>query len=132
MTPMIAAIWFAGGVQIVIAAANPLVARKLDFRANLARLTPIVSQIFLVHVVYIVLVIVWFSALCLIFAAQLASGDSLARFLTGGHAAFWGLRAIIQLTIYDKKVRKDNRLQDVAFLAACALLTGIFLVAALY
>jgi hypothetical protein len=129
---MIAAIWVAAGVQLVIAAANLVVARKLDFRANLARLTPIASQIFLVHAVYIVLVIVWFSALCLIFAAQLASGGPLARFLTAGLAAFWGLRAIIQLTIYDKKVRKDNRPQDVAFLAACALLTGIFLVAALH
>jgi hypothetical protein len=105
---------------------------KLDFRANLARLTPIVGQIFLVHAVYIVLVILWFSALCLLFAARLASGDPVARFLTGGLAAFWGLRAIIQLTVYDKKVRKDHRLQDVAFLAACALLTGIFLAAALH
>ena len=89
MTPMIAAIWIAGGVQLAIAAANLVVARKLDFRGNLARLTPIVGQIFLVHAVYIVLVIVWFSALCLIFTAQLASGDPLARFLTGGLAAFW-------------------------------------------
>jgi hypothetical protein len=129
---MIVAIWVAGGVQLVIAAANPVVAKELDFRANLAKLTPIVSQIFLIHAVYIVLVIVWFGALCLIFAPQLASGDPLARFLTGGLAAFWGLRAIVQQTIYDKKVRKDNRPQDVAFLAACALLTGIFLVAALH
>jgi hypothetical protein len=132
MTPMIVAIWVAAGVQLAIATANLAVARTLGFRANLARLTPIVSQIFLVHAVYIVLVILWFGALCLIFAAQLASGDPLARFLTGGLAGFWGLRAIIQLTVYDKTVRKDNRLQDVAFLAACALLTGIFLVAALH
>ncbi|HXN01005.1 MAG TPA: hypothetical protein VN973_03850 [Candidatus Dormibacteraeota bacterium] len=132
MTPMIAAIWAAGGIQLVIAAANVEVARQLDYRANLSRLTPMVGQVFLVHAVYIVLLILWFSALCLLFAARLASGDPLARFLTGGLAAFWGLRAIIQLTVYDKKVRKDHRLQDVAFLAACALLTGIFLAAALH
>jgi hypothetical protein len=132
MTPMIVAIWVAGGVQLAIAAANLVVAQKLDYRANLARLTPIVGQIFLAHAVYIVLVILWFGALCLIFAARLASGDPLARFVTGGLAAFWALRAIIQLTFYDRTVRKDNRLQDVAFLAACALLTGIFLAAALY
>jgi hypothetical protein len=132
MTPLIVAIWFAGGVQLVIAAANLEVARKLDYRANLAKLTPMVGQIFLVHAVYIVLVILWFGTLCLLFAARLASGDPLARFLTGGLATFWGLRAIIQLTVYDRQVRKDRRLQDVAFLAACALLTGIFLTAALH
>ena len=132
MTPLIVAIWVAGGVQLAIAAANLEVARKLDYRSNLARLTPMVSQIFLVHAVYIVLVILWFGALCLLFAARLVSGDPLARFLTGGLAAFWGLRAIIQLTVYDRQVRKDHRLQDVAFLAACTLLTGIFLTAALH
>ena len=129
---MIIAIWIAGGAQLVIAAANLEVARKLDYRANLARLTPMVGQIFVVHAVYIVLVILWFSALCLVFAARLASGDPLARFLTGGLAAFWGLRAVIQLSLYDKQVRKDHRPQDVAFLAACALLTGIFLAVALH
>jgi hypothetical protein len=132
MRPMIVAIWVAGAVQLAIAAANLEVARQLDYRANLARLTPIVGQVFLAHAVYIVLVILWFGALCLIFARELASGDPLARFLTGGLAAFWGLRAIIQLTFYDRQVRKHHRLQDVAFLAACALLTGIFLAAALH
>jgi len=132
MTPLVVAIWVAGGVQLVIAAANLEVARTLDYRANLARLTPMVGQIFKVHAVYIVLVILWFSALCLIFAARLAGGDPLARFLSGGLAAFWGLRALIQLTVYDRQVRKDHRLQDVAFLAACALLTGIFLIAAVH
>jgi len=132
MTPLVAAIWVAGGVQLAIAAANLEVARTLDFKANLTSLTPIVGQIFAVHAVYIVLVILWFSALCLLFATRLADGDPVARFLTAGLATFWGLRAIIQLTVYDKQVRKEHRLQDVAFLAACALLTGIFLTAALH
>ena len=91
MTPLIVAIWVAGAVQLAIAAANLEVARKLDYRANLARLTPIVAQVFLAHAVYIVLVMIWFSSICLVFARELASGDPLARFLTGGLAAFWGL-----------------------------------------
>lgn len=130
MTLVNTAIWAAGVVQLVIAAANVKVAQTLDYRSNLKRLTPLVGQVFMVHAVYIVLVIIWFGALCLIFGARLASGDPLARFLTGGLAAFWGLRAVIQLSLYDKEVRKQHRLEDVAFLAACALLTGIFLTAA--
>ncbi len=132
MTPLVVAIWLAGAGQLTIAVANLQVARKLDYHGNLAKLAPMVGQVFLVHAVYVVLLILWFSALCLIFAERLASGDPLVRFLTGGLAAFWGLRAIIQLLFYDKAVRKDHRLQDVAFLAACALLTGIFLAAVLY
>ncbi|TMD21136.1 MAG: hypothetical protein E6I99_12775 [Chloroflexi bacterium] len=132
MTTLSFAIWLAGTIQMVIAAANLVVAKKLDYRTNVARLTPIVGQVFAVHAVYIVLILVWFGALCLLFAQQLATGDALARFLAGGLAGFWGLRAIVQLTLYDRQVRKEHRLQDVAFLLACALLTGIFLTAALH
>jgi hypothetical protein len=132
MTVLGAAISAAGVVQLMIAAANVKVAQTLDYRANLERLTPLVGQIFLVHALYIGLVILWFGALCLVFGSRLASGDPLARFLTGGLAAFWGLRAVIQVSLYDKKVGKQHRPEDVAFLAACALLTGIFLTAAVH
>jgi hypothetical protein len=132
MNLLVLAIWLAGGVQLVIAAANLLVARTLDYRMNLARLSPIVGQVFMVHAAYIVLVIVWFAILCLVFADRLAGGDPFDRFLDAGLAAFWGLRAVIQLTLYDKAVRKEHRPQDVAFLLACALLTAIFATAALH
>jgi hypothetical protein len=132
MNPLILAIWAAAGVQVIIAVANVMVARTLDYRANVARLSAIVGEIFIVHAVYIVIIIVWFSLLCALFATRLASGDPLARFLCGSLAAFWGLRASIQLTIYDKEVRTQHRGEDIAFLAACIFLAGVFLTVALH
>jgi hypothetical protein len=74
MTPMIVAIWIAGGIQLALALANLEVARKLDYRANLAKLTPMVGQIFRAHAVYSVLIILWFGALCLFFCGT--AGES--------------------------------------------------------
>lgn len=131
MSPLIWALWAAAGIQLIIAAANLVVARKLDYRSNVARLSPIVGQVFKVHAAYIVLIVVWFGLLSALFAPRLVSGDPLARFLTGGLAAFWGIRAIIQLTLYSKEVRRQHRAEDIAFLAACLFLAGVFLAAAL-
>lgn len=131
MNTLTLAIWSAAAIQLIIAGANLVVAHRLDYRGSVARLTPIVRQVFVVHAVYIVLVILWFALLCLLFAAQLAGGSPLARFITAGLAVFWGLRAAIHLTIYDKEVRRRYRAEDVAFLLACGSLTAIFLAAAL-
>jgi len=131
MNALTLAIWMAAAIQLIIAAANLVVARRLDYRTNVARLTPIVGQVFVVHAVYIVLIIVWLGLLCLLFAPQLAGGSPMARFIASGLAGFWGLRAVIHLTIYDKEVRRHYRAEDVAFLLACVALTAIFLAAAL-
>ncbi|MDQ6883609.1 MAG: hypothetical protein M3077_05130 [Candidatus Dormibacteraeota bacterium] len=132
MNGLVWAIWAGAAVQMVIAGANLVVARRLDYRGNVARLSPIVREVFIVHAAYIVLVILWFSLLCILFATELASGKALGRFLSGGLATFWGLRGVIQLTMYDRNVRKRNRREDLAFLLACASLTAIFLLAAVH
>ena len=131
MNLLIWGLWAAAAVQLVIAAANLVVARRLDYRSNVARLSPIVGQIFTVHAAYVVLIIVWFAVLVALFAPRLANGDPLGRFLCAGLAAFWGLRAIVQLTLYDKEVRRQYRGEDIAFIGACLFLAGVFLTAAL-
>ena len=53
----------AGGIHWAIAAANLGLPRKLHYRENLARVSPIVRQIFAVRSVYIVYVVLVFAAL---------------------------------------------------------------------
>lgn len=131
MNLLVLALWSAGLVQLVIAAANAIVARRLDYRNSLSASTRIVRQIFGVHAGYIAAVILWFGLLCLLFAPRLASGEPMMRFLTAGFATFWGIRAVLQVTLYDKEVRRRYRGEDVAFLLACAMLATVFLVCAI-
>ena len=52
-------------------------------------------------------------------------------FLSGFLAIFWGARVLIQLTVYDRDVRRSRPVADLAFLATFVYLSGLFAVAAL-
>ena len=112
LVPMLRA---AGGIHLAIAAANLGLPRRLHYRENLARVSPIVRQIFAVHSVYIVYVVLVFAALCLFFAPQLADGQGLNRFLAATMAVFWLARVPVQWFYYDAELRRQNRLADVGF-----------------
>ena len=123
MNALLVLLWLAGFVQILIAASNLFLPRKLNYQENLERVSPIIRQIFVVHSVYIVGVLLLFAALTLGFASDLASGKGLGRFLAAGIAVFWLFRAPVQLLYYDASLRRTNRLGDMAFTTAAIFLT---------
>jgi hypothetical protein len=124
-------LWLAGFVQIAIATANVFIPKKLNYRENLSRVAPIIRQIFVVHSVYIVGVVLLFAALTFGFAAELASGRGLGRFLAAAMSLFWLFRAPVQLLYYDASLRRTNRLGDMAFTSAALFLTTTYGAAAL-
>lgn len=123
MNALLVLLWLAGFVQILIAASNLFMPRKLNYQENLECVSPIIRQIFVVHSVYIVGVLLLFAALTLGFASDLASGKGLGRFLAAGIAVFWLFRAPVQLLYYDASLRRTNRLGDIAFTTAAIFLT---------
>lgn len=131
MSALLLFLWLAGFVQIGIAVANVFLPRRLNYRESLDRVTPIIRQIFVVHSVYIVGVLLLFAALTLGFAGELASGRGLGRFLAGGISVFWLFRAPVQLFYYDQSARRLNRLGDMAFTVAAFFLAATYGAAAL-
>lgn len=128
---LIPGLWAAGAVQLMILAANFFLPKKLRCRENLSRVSPMIRSIFVVHWVYIVLVLGIFSALSFWFAPELAGASRLGRFLSAAIAVFWLLRVPIQLFAYDPELRRQNRFGDVIFLAAFSYLGIVFSAAAL-
>ena len=124
-------LWLAGFVQIAIASANLFIPRKLNYRENLTRVAPIIRQIFVVHSVYIVGVVLLFAAVTFGFATELASGRGLGRFLASAMALFWLCRTPVQLLYYDASLRRSNRAGDVAFTLAALFLAMTYGAAAL-
>lgn len=122
MRGLLLLLWLAGFVQVAIASANLFLPAKLNYRENLSRVSPIIRQIFIVHSVYIVGVVLLFAAVTFCFAGELASGYGLGRFLSVTFAIFWLLRAPVQLLYYDATLRKENRWGDVAFTTAALFL----------
>ncbi len=131
MNALLLLLWLAALVQVAIASANFFLPRKLNYQENLERVAPIIRQIFVVHSVYIVGVLLLFAALTLGFAPDLASGHGLGRFLAAGICVFWLFRAPVQLLYYDASLRRTNRLGDVAFTAAAIFLTVAYGAAAI-
>lgn len=123
-------IQFAGVVHLAVLAANFTLPRRLHVRENAARLSPILRQVFYVHWLYILLVLLIFAALCLLFPADLAGASPLGTFLSACMAVFWALRIVLQLAVYDAATRRANRFLDALYLLALCYFTAVFTVAA--
>ncbi len=124
-------LWAAGGVQLMIATANFLVPKILSYGENLAKVSRIVRQVFVLHSIYILLVLIFFSGLCLFFAPELASGRGLGRFLSASMAAFWLLRALLQFFYVDADVKGKHGFGNLAYTLATVSLSATFAIAAL-
>jgi len=131
MRHLIPWLWTAGAVQVAIIAANFNLPKKLSCRENLARVSPMIREVFIVHWIYIVLVLGIFASLCFWFTNELAGATRLGRYLSAVIAVFWLLRVPIQLFFYDPELRKQNRFGDVIFLLAFSYLGVVFSIAAL-
>ncbi len=131
MKTLVPYIWAAGILQWIIASANIFLPRKLRYAQNIASMSMIVRQVFIVHAVYIGVLLIALGALCLGFAPDLAGGSALGRSISAFLAAFWGARIAIQLFYYDPELKRQNWTAHLGFLGAFVYLGSIFTLAAL-
>ena len=124
-------LWVAGAIQMAIVLANAALPAKLNVRAGMTSMPRFLRQVFVVHWIYIVLTVSFFSLLCFFFARDLAGGSRLGRFLCIAMGVFWGLRLPLQLLYYDAELRRQNRTMDLAYVLALMALIAIFGAAAL-
>jgi hypothetical protein len=129
---LLLAIQLAGALHLLVAGANFVLPGILGYRENLARVTPIIREIFLVHALYIVLVLVGFGLLCLCFPADLAGASRLGKFLCGFLAIFWSLRVVIQFGFYDRATKKDHPFGNFLFSAIFLYFAGVFIAATFF
>ena len=130
MTTFIPIIWLAGGLQLLIASASIFAPRKLHYAENLKRVDRTFRDVFVIHCVYIPLILVGFAALCFGFAGELIGGSLLGRSLCAFLAGFWGLRVLMQLFHYNAEIKRRFPVYNVLFLTTFVILTVIFTVAA--
>ena len=119
----------AGAVLLLLAAAHVFFPKQLGWKEDLAKLTLLNRQVFLVHVGFIMLILILFGVLALGFAADLVAPSRLAKAVLGGLTLFWGLRLITQQFIYDRSLWRGNRRNTVLHVLATLLwcyLTVVF------
>ena len=124
------ALRLAGAILTGLVVANFVAAKRWDYSGNLAGTAVIVRQVFHVHCAYIVAIIAALALLCLGWPGLLLE-DGMGRVLAAFFALFWLSRVIVQLTYYDKGMRRDDRAWDLFFLGVFLTLALIFGLAAI-
>ena len=131
MDGLVAYIWVAGVLQLLVASANVFAARMFRYRESIRTLPGHVAQVFVVQNMFIMFTVVGMAGLCFGFAAELSGGAWLGRCLSGFLSAFWGIRLVFQLFFYDRAVRRQHRLFDILFLITFLYLVVVFAIGAL-
>ena len=103
-----------GVFLIMLAGMHVFLPRRFSWSTELARLSLLNRQIFIVHTLFIVLVLVLTGLLSLGFAPLLVQHTPLATILLCGLAIFWWARMAAQLFIYSPKLWRGNRFNTAA------------------
>lgn len=87
--------------QIGLAVLSLCLPRILDWKADIARMSLLVRQVFEIHSWFIALTLVIWGVLTWRFAPQMAgAAPELARWLCAAIGIFWGVRSVMQWTHY--------------------------------
>jgi hypothetical protein len=89
-----------------------------------------VAEVFVVQNIFIVFAVLGMAGLCFGFAAELAGGSLLGRWLSGFLSVFWFGRLMCQFFYYDRELRRQHRFFDALFVLAFAYLVVIFAIGA--
>jgi hypothetical protein len=98
----------AGLILLGLVLANFVAAKRLRYAHNLAGSEPMVRQIFYVHCAYIIAIVTALALLCIGWP-QLLLEEGMGRVLSGFFGLFWASRVVVQLTYYDREVRRRER-----------------------
>ena len=103
MTTLSTLILLGGVCHFGILLASALVPRVLDWRRELAQVSPLSRHVVWTHGVFIVLTIIAFGLITVANASALAAGSALARWFCGFVAVFWLSRLVVQLFLFDAR-----------------------------
>lgn len=119
----------AGALLLLLSLVHVPMPRELGWKEDLAKLTPVNRQVFLVHNAFIVLTLVLMGSLALFYAPELAAPGRLAGAVLSGLTLFWGLRLFTQQFVYDRSLWRGNRRYTavhVVFTLLWLYLTAVF------
>jgi hypothetical protein len=100
---------FSGVLLILLGLAHARFGRYLNWRSDLAKLELVNRQIFLVHCFYIALFLVMMGLLCCLLPSSLLQPQPLSQAVLGGMTCVWGIRLLIQWTVFDRVLWRDHQ-----------------------
>ncbi len=88
--------------QIGLAVLSYFLPRIMDWKADIARMSPLVRDVFEIHSWFISITLLIWGVLTWRFAGEMAHAPTeLSRWLCAAIGIFWGIRCVLQWTHYD-------------------------------
>lgn len=106
----------AGVSLILLSALHLIFPARFEWPTDLAKLTLLNRQIFVVHCFFICLFLTLTGLLCALRPELLLDGSPLARLVTGGLAIFWFFRLLAQWCFYDWSLWRGKRFETTVHL----------------
>lgn len=103
--------------------------KRFHWREELARLSLINRQMFLVHCFFLVMVLEFLGVCCFWFPNALEERTLLGRLVCAAATIFWACRLAMQFFVYDSSLWRGRRFETamhVAFSLLWAYFTGVF------
>ncbi len=98
-----------GALLITLGLAHSTFGRYFKWQRELAQLSLLTRQVFLVHGFFIALVLVMIGACSLFCTDALIGSGSLSRVVLSGLVVFWLCRLVFQLFVYDPAIWRGRR-----------------------
>jgi hypothetical protein len=119
----------AAAAQLAIALLNLVLARLLDWKADLDRMPLLLREVVHVHCWFISITLGIFGVMTLRFADAMAeSSNEACRWLTAGIGVFWAIRTVLQVTYYSSSHWHGRQVRTVMHVALLATYGGLALV----
>ena len=125
-------IQIAGWMLMGLSVAHLAFPKRFRWREELARLSLLNRQIFLVHTLFICLVLAMMGALSAFGAEALLAPSALGRWVLAGFALFWAARLFAQWFIYDWSLWRGHHINAVihaTFTILWTFLAGVYAMA---
>jgi hypothetical protein len=118
----------AGALLVALGFAHSLFGRYFKWEKELAQLSLLTRQIFLVHCFFISLSIVLIGACSLFYTTALLGSGNLSRVVLTGFVVFWLIRLGFQFFVYDSAIWRGRRFYTVMHVVFSIFWTYVVLV----
>ena len=119
----------AGIAQLVLVTGSFAIPRVLNWHNELAKIQPLIKQMFWTYAAYILVINLCFGLLSLFDYKELLNGSTLALLITGFIAVYWISRILIQFFYFDRTnfpAGKWNRLAEFLLVVLFIFLSMVY------
>ena len=102
-----------GALLLALGLAHSMFGRYFNFQKELAQLSLLTRQIFLVHCFFIALLVVMIGVCSLFYTNALLASGALSRVVLTGFVVFWLSRLGFQFFVYDTAIWRGRRFHTV-------------------